>query len=100
MGTDTHIFFSCLSYYCCEITCHLNGGESSSNNKAYYEAGYSTGIYDPKLREGYRFNGWYIDEHLSQRLEEHRITADMTGPANLYARWEAVTYQVIYYGLQ
>ena len=43
-------------------------------------------------REGYNFEGWFLDERLTQRItDETLMTTNIT---NIYAKWDAIDYEL------
>lgn len=78
------------------ITYHLNGGSNSAYNPNYYREETTRTLYRA-TRAGYDFTGWYTDVGLTQKCE--KITSDMSGPLDLYAGWEPITYSITYYRL-
>lgn len=74
------------------ITYH-DGGENLYNNTSY---NVETGEFTLKAptKTGHTFMGWYLDEDFTHELTA--ITSDMAGDIDLYAKWEALVYNVTY----
>lgn len=45
-------------------------------------------------QNGYNFLGWYSDSNFSNKIES--LTAGSKGDTILYARWEPITYSIVY----
>jgi len=74
-----------------KITFEENGGEEVKDYKGVADQMIEpTEIEDP-IREGYTFEGWYADEALTQ---PYTITTMPSENITLYAKWEAIEYQV------
>ncbi len=76
------------------VTFALNDG-GDGDFTASIERG--TGIPKPQdpVRNGYTFEGWYVDDEKWSFIT-HTVNNDIT----LYAKWEPVTYQIEYIGAQ
>ena len=46
------------------------------------------------VREGYRFDGWYTDEALTQPLTDNVIAADVANDVTYYAKWQQIMDRV------
>lgn len=75
--------------YC--ITYNPKGGIVNSMN-SYYTIEDSIEFYVP-IKNGYSFNGWYLDENLTQSAG-NGLDIGSTGNISLYAKWTANTYIV------
>ena len=71
------------SYY--YITFDTNGGEEMEKLMKLEQTDIDMDEYIPE-KEGYVFVGWYRDADLEERVEDLKLTRDMT----LYAKWEKV----------
>jgi uncharacterized repeat protein (TIGR02543 family) len=67
-----------------------NGGNGVDSVTASAEESFSAPI--PPIRQGYTFNGWYLDDkaYSFDKMPDHNIT--------LYAKWTANTYTVTFEG--
>ncbi len=77
-----------------EVEYNLDGGTNNPGNPAKiknYELPFT--LKDP-VKEGYKFLGWYTKADFSgdpvEKLEE------LTGKVKLYAKWEAIDYNITY----
>ncbi|MFA6722676.1 MAG: InlB B-repeat-containing protein, partial [Bacilli bacterium] len=77
-----------------EVEYNLDGGTNNPGNPAKiknYELPFT--LKDP-VKEGYKFLGWYTKADFSgdpvEKLEE------LTGKVKLYAKWEAIDYDITY----
>ncbi|MCD8364928.1 MAG: InlB B-repeat-containing protein [Clostridiales bacterium] len=79
------------------ITYHLDGGVNDYRNPSVLtNESEAVEIYDP-IRSGYTFDGWYLDENLTQPLTESVLDpADISGDVELYASWTPVEYEITY----
>ena len=66
------------------ITYILNQGINSRENPANYEEGTTLSFADP-TREGYVFEGWYLDESYNQKITS--ILPETVGDLTVYAKW-------------
>lgn len=78
------------------VSYQLNDGENAAANPDSYTPleGRTISLANP-TREGYWFDGWYMDEQLSSRIIE--ITPDIgrtQGNLTLYAKWTPITYNL------
>lgn len=90
---EIHLYakWTAISY---EISYELNGGSNAENPSAYTVEDEINFL--PASKDGYSFVGWYLD---SDSLFSEAITAlplGSHGDITLYAKWEAVDYEVIY----
>lgn len=80
------------------ITYHLNGGANNELNTAVSYTSDNYVIIKAPLREdwplGYQFGGWYTDNTYKNKVSE--IRKGSTGNINLYARWIAYSYTVVF----
>ncbi len=73
------------------ITFDTQGG--STVESMTLEEGVSITLPDDPERDGYTFEGWYVDSDLSKTLStDYLVDAEIT----LYAKWEAITYTVTF----
>lgn len=49
-------------------------------------------------KEGYSFEGWYLDSAFNEQFEDNEVSPDDAtyGVITLYAKWEAITYTVVF----
>lgn len=74
----------------------LNGGENNISNISSYNIDTETfNIYDP-TKFGYNFLGWYSDA-VFNNLAITTIEKGSYGDLNYYAKWQAISYDIIYY---
>ncbi len=71
------------------ITYELNGGTNHADNPAAYTADTATIVLKAPTREGYTFNGWYLDAAFTQSITQ--IEKGRTGNLTLYAKWTPAT---------
>ena len=62
----------------------LDGGINNYNNPTYYNLNEEKELFIP-TREGYVFEGWYLDKNYSTRI--YNISSDFSGDVFLYAKW-------------
>ncbi len=67
----------------------LNGGTNHADNPATYTADTATIVLKAPTREGYTFNGWYLDAAFTQSITQ--IEKGRTGNLTLYAKWNLAT---------
>ncbi len=65
--------------------------ENNLDNQTGYDNGEEVILLDPKDKEGYRFDGWYLNE---EKIE--KITPDMTGDLTLVAKFIAEEYTITF----
>lgn len=75
------------------ITYHLEGGINPDENKTTYSI-LEEIVFKVPTKEGHTFKGWYKDEYF---LHEISSTKDLTKNLDLYARFEANVYEVVFY---
>ena len=79
-----------------DITYHLNGGTNDSDNPANYTIETGTITLKDAAKANYMFAGWYVSADFSgEKVTE--IGKGSTGNKELWAKWEAVTYSIIYH---
>lgn len=71
------------------VTYHLNGGKNSKDNPASYLSGQKSVNLKGATREGYWFDGWYLDSKFSSKITAIKGTEEKN--LNLYAKWKKVT---------
>jgi len=76
------------------ITYHLAGGENSAENPSQYDITTKTITLSSPKRRGYSFQGWYLDENLTEKIEQ--IVKGSHGNLDLYAKWKVRTYTITY----
>ena len=78
------------------ITYHLDGGSNHADNPAKYTVETETIPLKDAAKANYRFAGWYANAGCSgEKVTE--IGKGCTGNKELWAKWEAVTYSIIYH---
>lgn len=71
----------------------LDGGENSLDNPTrFFSTSSSIKLKDP-VKEGYHFEGWYMDEAYKYKVED--ISGAFLGNTTLYAKWEKCEYELI-----
>jgi uncharacterized repeat protein (TIGR02543 family) len=77
----------------CSVSFNKNGGDSADIADLKVEKGKTMGSKYPKdpSRNGYKFDGWYDEKSVIYRSDS-KVTKDL----KLYARWEGLTYKVIF----
>jgi len=73
-------------------------GASNSNTATYNVETPTINLSDPGLREGYLFAGWFTAAEGGVEVEE--IVLGSTGNVVLFARWNLVSYDITYNGLE
>ena len=77
------------------ITYNLNGGKNAAGNPIRYAVASNTiTLLDPKERAGYTFEGWYTDAGFKNQITQ--IPKGSAGNYTLYAKWNAITYNISY----
>ena len=76
------------------ITYELDGGTNAPENPAGYNVETGTITLKDPVKTGYTFAGWYKDGGFTTQITE--ITQGTTGDITLYAKWEPVSYTIIY----
>ncbi len=78
-----------------DIVYVLDGGVNSRSNPAVYTEGEAMKLFGAE-KEGYVFDGWYLDAEFTQKVTE--ISADATGKVTLYAKFTAdsVVSDIVY----
>jgi len=76
------------------VTYNYNGGYGSEKNKIMkYNYRYE-GLAIP-VREGYIFEGWYLDEELTQKISEETKVSNLNDHS-IYAKWSEVAIRVTF----
>ena len=70
------------------ISYQLNGGVNHSSNPSGYTIESNINLCSPS-KDGYTFNGWYLDENFTEKIEN---ISNMTGKLTLYAKYTVNTY--------
>lgn len=78
------------------ITYNLNGGTNSEENPSSYSVTSATITLADPTRDNYTFGGWFSDSGFSTRVKT--IGYGSTGNKIFYAKWNAITYNVKFYG--
>ena len=61
----------------------------------YWSADSSTFVLEEAYREGYNFEGWYLDSQLTTKVTE--IPAGNTEDVTVYAKWSPSEYKITYH---
>ena len=77
------------------ITYELDGGTNASENPASYNVETGTITLKDPAKPGYTFAGWYMAEDFTGNAVTE-IVQGTTGNITLYAKWELVSYTIIY----
>ena len=77
------------------ITYKLNGGTNAPENPASYNVETETITLRDPVKPGYTFAGWYKAEDFTGEAVTE-IAQGSTGNITLYAKWELVSYTIIY----
>ena len=78
------------------ITYNLNGGTNDANNPADYTVETATITLADASKDGYTFEGWYSDAAFTADNEVTEIATGSTGDVILYAKFDAITYDISY----
>ena len=78
------------------ITYHLNGGSNHADNPAKYTVETETIALKDAERTGYTFMGWYANAGFTGE-KVTQIGKGSSGNKALWAKWEAVTYDITYH---
>jgi len=68
-----------------DISYELDGGTNDAGNPATYTYGIGVNEFKPAVKEGYAFDGWYLDAEFTQPIAS--IDATQTGEVVLYAKF-------------
>ncbi|MDD4316539.1 MAG: InlB B-repeat-containing protein, partial [Clostridia bacterium] len=75
------------------ITYHIADGQNGASNPYEYIYADEITLEDP-TRENFLFDGWYTNSAFSG--SPILVITQRSGALNLYAKWQAVTYDIIY----
>ena len=78
------------------ITYTLDGGTNAANNPADYTVESATITLADASKVGYTFEGWYSDATFTADNEVTEIATGSTGNVILYAKFDAITYDITY----
>ncbi len=78
-----------------DITYGLDGGTNTEENPAYYTIKNEMLTPVAPSKKGYDFKGWFTKEDFSGEAVTSISTAVMKA-INLYAKWEPISYKIIY----
>ena len=78
------------------ITYTLDGGTNAANNPADYTVETATITLADASKDGYTFEGWYSDAAFTADNEVTEIATGSTGDVILYAKFNAITYNITY----
>ena len=76
------------------ITYNLNGGQMSEDAAHKYQGGVGLTALPTPYRQGYVFNGWYLDPQFKNSISQ--IGTDQTGDIIIYASWTADSMAISY----
>ena len=79
-----------------DITYTLDGGTNAANNPADYTVETATITLADATKDGYTFEGWYSDAAFTADNEVTEIATGSTGDVILYAKFDAITYNITY----
>ena len=90
-GLEVPVYYDRKSY---TLTYESNGGSFVSSVTAPYGTSVSLTDETP-TRTGYTFDGWYLDEGLTQKAGS---SVELTGDARVFAKWkgDTVGYTIVY----
>ena len=77
-----------------DITYTLDGGTNAANNPADYTVETATITLADATKVGYTFAGWYSEAAFTNQVTE--IATGSTGDVILYAKFDAITYDISY----
>lgn len=76
---------------------HLDGGIQSVNNPNILTNVHADCVISPAEKQGYTFEGWYLDAALTEPLENQTIvSSELTEDIDLYAKYRADSYTITY----
>ena len=78
------------------ISYTLDGGTNDANNPADYTVETATITLADASKDGYTFEGWYSDAAFTADNEVTEIATGFTGDVILYAKFDAITYDISY----
>ena len=79
-----------------DISYTLDGGTNDANNPADYTVETATITLADATKDGYTFEGWYSDAAFTADNEVTEIATGSTGDVILYAKFDAITYNITY----
>ena len=79
-----------------DIAYTLDGGTNAANNPADYTVETATITLADASKVGYTFEGWYSDATFTADNEVTEIATGSTGDVILYAKFNAITYDISY----
>ena len=79
-----------------DIAYTLDGGTNDANNPADYTVESATITLEDASKDGYTFEGWYSDAAFTADNEVTEIATGSTGDVILYAKFDAITYDITY----
>ena len=78
------------------ISYTLDGGTNAANNPADYTVETATITLENASKDRYTFEGWYSDAAFTADNEVTEIATGSTGDVILYAKFNAITYNITY----
>ena len=79
-----------------DISYTLDGGTNAANNPADYTVETATITLAEASKDGYTFEGWYSEAAFTADNEVTEIATGSTGDVILYAKFDAITYDISY----
>ena len=79
------VLYATYEYKVYFITYVLNGGELSADNATSYIHDKIPALNAPASRDGYLFQGWYLDADLTEAIED--LSAHVNQDITIYAKW-------------
>lgn len=79
------VLYATYEYKMYYITYELNGGELSEDNVTSYIHGKLPALSAPASRDGYLFEGWYIDAECTEEIKD--LSAHVNQDITIYAKW-------------
>ena len=77
-----------------DISYELDGGTNDAGNPATYTYGIGVTEFKPAVKEGYAFDGWYLDAEFTQQVAS--IDTTQTGEVALHAKFKPEVYDISY----
>ena len=77
------------------ITLETNGGVVNSGDVNKYKWGEEVNLPTDVTKDGYSFDGWYLEEDFSGEKQTKVLSTD-TGAKKYYAKWNLVDYTIDY----
>ncbi|GMO30780.1 MAG: hypothetical protein Pg6A_20240 [Termitinemataceae bacterium] len=91
---DVYAKFTAIPY---QINYEIGGGVNNPNNPTAYTVNAPEIILGDAARTGYTFSGWFADAQYTNQIAS--IPTGSHGDITLYAKWQAINYQITYIGV-